>query len=995
MKYLLTLALSCLLVLGASAQNMLNVSGTVLDDKNEPVVGASVVVKGTSKGVITGVSGEYTIQAPANGTITISFVGMGEKEEVVNGRTSINVTLTAEDEQLDEVVVVGYGVQRKSDLTGALASVKVDDAIKSMPVARITDALQGRMAGVSIVNTSGQPGSSASIRVRGMNSIKGDGNPLVVIDGFIGGDMSSLNPADIASVEVLKDASAAAVYGSRAASGVILVTTKKVNKGAPQVTYNGYVNFKTPGKIPEQLSVSENAHLQNAYASERYGSSIPANVPTFTEEEISSLQGYDYISETFQDVALEQMHEVSINGGGENSRYLISGSFNNNDGIVRNSSATRANYRVKIDTDIKKWLKAGVNIWGTYSKSEGPSFGQYKNLLNYDLIFPRFVPAQDDQGNYNDIAMYYNPMRKVDKVKKDGYNYDSRLQGYVDFTILPGLTFRATGGVTLKNSNTQTANVKDSYQATFDGYTSANASNSNTFSWLNSNILSYIKEFNKDHRINATLVFEQEYNETFANSANVSNLYDDNIAYNNLSYADRTSAISSRIKTTMMSGLARVNYVLFDRYMLTASYRYDGSSRLAAGNYWHGFPSAALAWDIKKENFMENFEWLNQSKLRVGYGITGNQAVPAYSAFSESTFKKDQSGVGIAPIRRSADLEWERTTEYNAGLDLGFFSNRITLSADYYHKYTKDVILEVALPPTVGYSYTWKNSAEILNQGVEFTIGADPVVNTNFRWHTDVTLTRNVGTLERIDGVQQSMWLNGLYEVTAYNYIVGEKIGTMWGYANDGIYKSTDNVPAGLSPGAYRYKDINVNPDGTIGDGITDYKDQGIIGCGQPTFSWGWNNTLTYMNFDLSLFIIGFHGFDIFNNNDWLTTIDGRYVSPNPDWNNRWTPTNEDTDIPGFVNNNNDKPISSRKVEKGDFIKLKNLTLGYTLPRNLLQKAGIVNLRVYASLQNLYTITEYSGMDPEVTLKSPLTPGADWGYYPNGRNFLVGVNFTF
>ncbi len=981
----------------------ISVSGQVFDDQGEPLPGANVVLKGTSRGVVTGIDGTFSINAPANGTLVFSAVGLGTVEELISNRRTIDVTLSQVASQIDDVVVVGYGVQRRSDLTGAVASVKMEDALKAMPVARVTDALQGRLAGVSIVQQSGAPGSENTIRVRGVNAIEGDGAPLVVIDGFIGGSLASLNPSDIQSIEVLKDASSTAIYGSRGANGVLLVTTKRGEKGAPRVTYNGYVNFKTPATLPTQLSAADNARLQNEYIRESTANGIIVPGPTFTDAQIAELEstgGLNFLNAVFKPMAIEHMHELSISGRGDKSNYLISGSINSNDGIVRNSNALRANYRAKIDTEIKSWLKVGANLWGTYSKSQGPGFGQYQNLLNRALMFPRFLTsdptvAPTDKGYY-DLSREPDPRRKVNEVNTDGYTYTSWLQGYVDVTIIKGLTFRSSGAFTLGNTNTQTYRSRDAYEShpSFNQgvLTQAKVNSSNTFAWLNTNTLSYVKEFNKYHRINATAVFEQSYSNAYSHGGTADNFLPEfeYIGYNNLGLAKNRDASSSRTIITMMSALARVNYVALDRYMITASYRYDGSSRLAVGKQWFGFPSVALGWEAKKESFLQDVNWLNQAKLRLQYGITGNQAVPAYSAYSTVNVTVNeatgQPSYGVQE-RANPNLGWENTTEYNIGLDFGFLSNRITLTVDGYYKTSKDVILRVALPPTTGFSTELINAATILNQGVEVTIGADPIANEKVRWHTDLTLTYNKGTMERIDGIQNSMKLSGGYEKELYRYIVGERIGTMWGYTIDGVWKTTDANRGTNAPGSYKYKDLN-------GDGVINDKDQSVIGNGQPIFSWGWNNTVNYAGFDLSLFLIGFHGFDIYNNNNWRGVVDNR-IAPNPEFLDRWTPENENTKIPGFVLDNGPGGFLSDKVEKGDFVKIKNITLGYTLPNTLLEKAHIHNFRVYVSLQNPFIFTKYSGLDPEITLKSPLTPGADWGYYPNGRNYLLGVNFTF
>lgn len=981
------------------AQN-LTISGTVLDVHKEPVIGASVILEGsTGVGTITDFDGNFTLpNIPSNGKISISYIGYRTQEVPVNGRTSFSITLEEDSKQLDEVVVVGYGVQRKSDLTGSVSSVKAEDALKTMPTSNVTDALQGRMAGVSIVSSSGQPGSGSTIRVRGVNSISGDGGPLVVIDGFIGGELSALNPSDIESIEVLKDASATAVYGSRGANGVLLVTTKRAQKGTTRVTYSGYVNLKTPGKLPTQLSAADNARLQNSYMEEVYGIPPYTVGRYFTDSEIAAYErgegGFDYLNGTFRN-AIEQMHEISVSGSSDKTQYLVSASFNLDEGIVRNSEGTRANYRAKVDTEIRSWWKAGATLWGFYRKNSGPNFGQNLNVLNRALMFPRFLDMKDEEGKYNDLSREPNPMRKINEVESDGYTYNSYFQAYTDFNIMKGLTFRSSISFNLGNTNNQSANTAESYPAhpSQNGYTSATVSNSNSYGFLNTNVLSYINEFNEKHRINATAVFEQSYNTTFTSGITVRNLFDDNINFNNMGLAQTVDTPSSnRIKTTMMSFMGRVNYVLLNRYMITASYRYDGSSRLAKGNQWYGFPSVALAWDAQKEGFLYGVDWLSQAKLRLGYGVTGNQAVPAYSAYSMISQSVDNKGnISLSGTRRAnPNLKWESTTQYNIGLDFGFMNNRFTASVDLYNKLSKDVILEVTLPATTGFTNELINAATIRNRGIEVTLGADVIDNRNFRWHTDVILSHNEGIIKRIDGIKQFMELSGNFENTAYRYIVGEKIGTMWGYINDGIWGTDDiaNAPAGTNPGDYKYVDLD-------GDGqITPDKDRTVIGCGQPTFNWGWTNTFNFLNFDFSVFLTGFHGFDIYNNNDWLTVVDSR-VSANPEWLNRWTPANQNTNIPSFQGKSSDKGISSRHVEKGNFIKVKTLTLGYNFKFPWMQQATIHNLRLFASAQNPFILTKYKGIDPEVTLKNTLTPGADWGYYPNGRNFIFGMTITF
>ncbi|WP_320934899.1 TonB-dependent receptor [Bacteroides nordii] len=1004
MKFACFFIVSFLLTQTTLAQAVSSIMGKVLDSTGESVIGASVLVKGTTSGTITDIDGNFKLDnVPSNATLVVSYIGYQTQEIPVAGKKNFTVKLADDTQTLEEVVVVGYGVQRKSDLTGSVASIKAADAIKSAPSADITSALQGRLAGVSIMSSSGQPGSSATIRIRGTNSIKGDSGPLVVIDGFIGGSLSSLNPSDIASIEVLKDASATAVYGSRGANGVILVTTRNPEVGKVKVEYSGYVNFKTPYSLPDMMSPGDFARLANEYGQEYYTSAGLETRKFYDDKEIAAFDnggGYDYFAHIFRDVAIEHNHELSISGGSEKTKFIFSGSYNNNQGISQSSNAETFNYRLKVDTDIKSWLKAGVNFWGNYSKSQGPRFSQYRGVMIEAMIFPNTIQPKDEEGHYNNmnlLGQQYNPMGHIWEIDTDGFKYTSRLQGYVDINILKGLTFRMTQGFTLGNKLATATYGRDSYTTVManKNLTSATATSDHNYSWTNQNILSYVREFNKDHRINATAVLEQMYSNDFTNkSEGYGGLASTVIGADNVSLAEFMKASTNRDIGTILSWMGRVNYVFKDRYMLTASWRYDGSSRLDKEYRWQQFPSVALAWNAKQEKFLRNVDFLSQLKLRLGYGETGNQAVPFYAGYTELGDGRDSENHLAIFTKRigTPDLAWERTKQWNGGIDFGAFNNRLTVSLDVYHKLTEDVLLEVNAAHFTGYPSRQKNAAHIVNKGFEITIGADPIVTKDFNWNTNLTLSHNDGRIKDLYGDATYMVISGNYENKYFRNIKGEKLGTMWGYVNDGVWKSweLDNAPKGTEAGSYRYKDI----DGV--DGISK-DDQTIIGNGQPTFQWGWNNTLNYKNFDFGLFIIGVHGFDIYNyTREARFNTDGSVnLGPNPEWANRWTPQNENSDIAGFVKTRNALTPSSQYVEKGDFVKVKSITLGYSLSNAMLNKAGINKVRVYASIQNPFLFTGYSGIDPEVTLKSPLTSGIDWGYYPNGRNYLIGLNFAF
>lgn len=1020
LKSLGTLLLLVLFALQANAQN-LTVTGTVTD-KFGPVIGASIVVEGTTNGCITDIDGNYILNdVPAKGTLTFSYIGYVTQSIPVAGKTKIDVTMAEDSQMLQEVVVVGYGVQRKSDLTGAVASVKAADALKNTPSGNVSDALQGRMAGVSVLSGSGNPAEDNTIRVRGVNSITAETGPLVVIDGFIGGSLQSLNPSDIQSIEVLKDASATAVYGSRGANGVILVTTKNPQKDKLTVSFNAFANIKTVAKYPDNLSPYEYAQLVNDYGKEYFGY---ADNHFYSAEQLEAFKsgkaGFDYSREIFRSPAVTQNYEMSVAGGGEKTTFLASLRFQNDEGIIKESASKIYSWRLKVDTDIKKWLKAGLNMYGYYRETNSPRITQYDGLIQQAMYFPNTIDPKNEEGGYNNKffegSAAYNPMGHIweaDNMKK---TVNNRIQGYVQFNILDGLTFRSQLGVVFENRLNTSLDNEDSYYA-FKNQGTGSQGQSQSYwnvSWLNTNTLSYVKEFNADHRINATAVFEQSYDDDYNHTGTAYKLdYIDKIGVDNLAWSDANLAAikSDHTISTLMSAMFRVNYVFKNRYMITASIRADGSSRLV--DKWSYFPSAALAWDMKQEAFLKDNSFIDQMKFRIGYGSVGNQSVAPYRPFSKRTPIRNSDGSTSYKVDRPAApfLKWERNDQVNVGIDFGILNGRVRFTADWYNKVSKDILLELAQPTHMGFSSLLLNSGEIKNTGVEFTISADPYSTKDFSWHTDVTLSHNKGIFNKIQTRNHRQQQAGEFQNQLFQMIEGEKLGTFWGYTFEGIWQEDEvNAPFvdangnkngktngevyKVVAGNSKYKDMNQ-------DGVLNDEDQGIMGCGQPTFNWGWNNTFNYKNFDLSFFMIGFHGFDIYNATHQMgfNTISGQNmaaVTPMRDFLNRWTPTNTNTDVPGFVQGGTEnKFFSSRFVENGSFIKMKSITLGYTLPEKACNALGINNLRVYASVQNPFHITSYDGLDPEATMGSPLVQGVDWGAYPNSRNYLFGLNFSF
>ena len=647
-KALGIMLLSVLFATQANAQN-LTVTGTVTDNLG-PVIGASIQVEGTSNGCITDIDGNYTLpNVPANATLVFSYIGYQTQKIAVGGKTKIDVKLAEDSQLLQEVVVVGYGVQRKSDLTGAVASVKAADALKNTPTGNVSDALQGRMAGVSVLSGSGNPTEDNTIRVRGINSITAETGPLVVIDGFIGGSLQSLNPSDIQSIEVLKDASATAVYGSRGANGVLLVTTKNPDKDKLTVSFNAFANIKTVAKYADNLSPYEYANLVNEFGKEKFGYE---DNHYYSAAELEAFKngtaGFDYSREIFR-TAVTQNYELSIAGGGEKTTFLASLRYQDDKGIIKESDSQIYSWRLKMDTKIKKWLTAGLNIYGHYRNNTAPRITQYDGLIQQAMYFPSTISPKKENGEYNnaffDGSPTYNPMGYIWESNNSNKTINNRLQGYVQFNILDGLTFRSQLGVLFDNRLNTSVENEDSYYNYKNKMTQGQSRSYWNTSWLNTNTLSYVKEFNKNHRINATAVFEQSYDNNYNHTSTAYNLdYIDRIGINNLAWSDANLAAigSDRIINTLMSGMLRVNYVFMNRYMITASIRADGSSRLK--DKWCYFPSAALAWDLKQENFLKENSFIDQLKLRLGYGSVGNQSVEAYRIYSKMSPVRNSDG---------------------------------------------------------------------------------------------------------------------------------------------------------------------------------------------------------------------------------------------------------------------------------------------------------------------------------------------------------------
>ena len=989
------------------SQSRKQITGSVQDVQGNPLIGVSILETGTSNGTITDMNGTYSLNiSSTNATLRFSYIGYEEQLIKIQGRNVINVKMNEETSNLDEVVVVGYGVQRKSDLTGAISSINAAETLKKMPAAQVADLLQGRIAGLSIVNSSGAAGAAPTLRVRGVNSIKADGGPLVVIDGFPGGNLSAINPADIKSIEVLKDASSTAIYGSRGANGVILITTKSPKEGKLSVDYNGYVVAGTPANKPSIMPVNEFAHMANDWNQAYYGKDL------YTERQIINFTNgydtYDYIGNIINDYAISHSHDISIKGGNDKLSFLFSTQYIHNKGIAGHSTNDRWNYRLKVDANITKKLKFGANFYGMVNSAAGNNFSGQYSLLTLAQQFPQTVLPYDKEGNLTqgtiDNTGIYNPIGFIDEQKRNNnedMTFNNWLQAYISYEIIPGLTFRNEQQVNMGNRFYGTTSSKQSMNGFLKGKSLATYYDANSWGWRMTNTLNYTKELNKNNRINATIGVEESISRSYTMKQTAEGLTSESIGWKNMMLAENSKLENNEVtKTTAISYFGRINYVLMSRYMATVTFRRDGSSLLSYDHRWDNFPSFSLAWNLKEESFLKNVNFLDQLKLRYGYGVSGNQAVAAYSAYTQYDATIGNGQIAYTLVPGNPILKWEKTHQHNYGIDAAFLNGRISFTFDYYDKKTKDAINTVVLPADTGLSSGLRNAAEISNKGFEITLGITPFTTKDFYWKADISLAHNKAKIEKLGDIDSDFMEIGTgWGNSFYRYFAGEPIGAIYGLQSTGVWSTEEynnpNIKKPTSPtvrpGSYKY--VDQDDSGTI-----DADDYVIIGNGQPKFNWGMNNSFTYKNFDLNIFLIGFHGFDIYNYPRARLTSS---LSPFPELAERWIAgKNENAIIAGFGKDRDaitspETVASSTFVEKGDFVKLKSITLGYNFSKGLLSKINLSAARVYFSIKNVCTITKYSGNDPELSISNPLRPGLDMGTYPSQREYLLGLNVSF
>ncbi len=1047
------------------------VTGTVSDDIG-PVIGASVMEKGTSNGAITDLDGNYVITVKPGATLVFSSIGYATQEIAVGSRTVINVLLKEDTEFLDEVVVVGYGTMKRSDLSGASVSMKEED-LKGSIISSLDQSLQGRAAGVSAVQTSGAPGSSSSIRVRGQATVNANAEPLYVIDGVIiqgggnsGGDfglgglgngkvstispLATINPADIVSMEILKDASATAIYGAQGANGVVLITTKHGKAGDAKFSYDGMVAVSRQTSRIDMMNLREFAEYYN----DMVDLGLVDHNGWYADPSILG-KGTNWQDEVFR-TALQHQHQVSAQGGSEKVQYYVSGSYMNQEGTIIGSNFNRLSFRTNLDAQLKEWLKLGVNATYAITNDNIKLADGQEGVIFYSLSTLPDIPVYDLDGNYSTtVREGYTSANPVALAMLDeNLLKRQKLTGnvYAELTPIKHFVWRSEVGFDFSHSEATTYKPMVNLGGWQRGNNSMSAQRNASTYWSLKNYLTYSNTFGK-HSL--TAMIGQEAWESKWNYLSASNTGLPSDEIHNLRLATGNPTVGSGFgSSAMASFFTRETYNYDNRYLLTYTFRYDGSSNFGPDNRWAGFHSVAGSWRFTNEKFLKNFSetiGLNSGKIRLGWGQTGNANIGGGAW--ESGMSKMPTGLGDSQRPSNianTGIHWEKQEQVNIGLDLSFLENKINLTVDLYQKISSDMLMSMTLPSYMGTQGNGSsalaapkgNYGTIRNRGLEITLDTHPIDKKNFGWDSNLQVSFNQNKLMALDGsanaqlVGYGQW-SDIVSVTE----IGESLYNFYGYVVEGVYKDFDDIMNSpkaekfpedgvfnryttVWPGDLKFKDVN-------NDGVINEKDRTNIGSPLPKFTFGWTNTFRYKNVDLSIFLNGSVGNKVLNynmmgqgynglvhmNSTWtnqhvdikerarLEVIDpAKTYADGSSWqddisNVRVSNSGTKTPRPSIQDPNDNDRLSTRYIEDGSYLRIKNITLGYTFPKSLLEKAKIENIRLYMNIQNLYTFTKYKGFDPEVGAStqdsSGLTFGVDNGRYPSPMTCSFGVNITF
>jgi TonB-linked SusC/RagA family outer membrane protein len=990
--------------------------GKVLNEKGEPIPGATIQIKGTQRGTATNEAGTFTLtDVPDNAVLIISALGFKTKTITATGNP-LTITLESGTEALGEVIVVGYGQVKKTDLTGSVTTVSVNE-IKKVAVTSLDQALQGRAAGVQVTQNSGAPGGTTTIRIRGGNSIQGDNEPLYVIDGIpfkndgaASGSsfnvLSTLNPADIESMTVLKDASSTAIYGSRGSNGVVIITTKRGKAGKSVINFDTYYGIQNVRRKYPVLNAGEYARFVNE------ANTNDGLAPVYTDAQITAFgKGTDWQDEIFRQ-APTATYQLSISGGDDKTQYAISAGYFTQKGVVENSDFNRYSFRINLDRKLTNKIKIGNSLsvnrtLNNQSLTDG-SLGSAGLVTMAALQFPPLLPVYNKDGSYliTDPALNFtadNPAALAKESKNRNTAYRIFGNVFAEYQIIDGLSLKVLAGID------GILQKQDSYlpRSVSSGLAQGGAGsiyNAQSITWLNENLLTYSKTFNKIHNLNFLLGYTQQANRTENSTAAARSFVNDNLGTGNLGAGAVAVTPGSGIGTWgLVSYLGRINYGYRDKYLFTTSFRADGSSRFGANKRFGYFPSAAIAWRVSEEPFMKPLKAVNDLKLRITYGSTGNQDgignYPAYSLLSTQNYvfgNTVTTGIGPSQIA-NPDLSWETTTQSDFGLDIALFNSRINITTDIYLKRTKDLLLNVTIPGASGYTSAIKNLGKVENKGIELSISTKNIDGA-FQWNTDFNIVSNRNKVLNIGGAPQIFAgevANIAQNVNSGIIRVGQPLGSFYGYVTNGIYQSAAELTAltdasAKKVGDRKYRDLN-------GDKKIDDNDRTIIGRAQPSFLGGISNTFSYKGVDLTIFFQGVSGNKILNANRFELEYLNGTTNQDRDMLNRWTPTHTNTDIPRAATTRPANRISTRQIEDGSYLRLKNVQLAYNLPSVALKNLHVQSVRLYVTAQNFATWTKYSGYDPEVNRfgQDSRSQGFDYASYPAAKTLLFGLNVNF
>jgi len=1054
MKRIILLFLLSLTCSTVFAQEIITVKGVVTDAKNQPMPGATVTEKGTSNKVIAANNGSYQIKAKNNATLVFTYLGTKAVEMPVNKANTVNAILLDDNDNLNEVVVIGYGISdKRGNIPGAVSSISGAELAK-VPVQNVAMALQGRISGMQVTMNDGTPGGEPKIVIRGGTSISGSNEPLYVVDGVPQeGGLNFLDPMDIESVDVLKDASASAIYGSRGANGVVLVTTKKLKSGKMAFNYDTYMGFKKLNTPLEVLNAYEFALLQyeRSVKDVNKTANFVKTYGAFADlQQNFGNRGVNWQDQVMGKTVKNQYHKFSLSGGSAETQFNLFFSNNTDEGVLQGSGANKNVGKFTFSHNLNNKLRVNAIInysnlktTGIGVQNTGSRFNLIQTLLQYRPIFGLDFADEDlleiDQdpifmGQTTPAVSPQNPIRLIETTPKETRDRQLNVNASVDYTFLKNLSYRGLISYYTRDIKGKSFTSAENILSIRNGGASGSLNQSVGTGWSYNNSVTYNNVFNKKHKLSATLGQEQVYDYIEALGVSASQFPELNLGWDNFGFATLSSIPSSSASdATLFSLFSRANYTYDDKYIFAASLRADGSSKFAPGNQWGYFPSASFSWKITQEEFMKKFPVVSDLRLRLSVGQSGNNRIG--NNLSDATFGLSNYPIGGVVTRSAAqnnianpDLKWESVQTKNLGLDIGLYNQRISLTTELYDNRSVDLLFTTPISSTSGFSTMQKNVGTTGSRGIELTLNTTNIRNKNFSWSSSFNIAFNRTKVIALNQGQTQLIISSYYSaVQDFILQVGNSVGNVYGYKQDGVYQVKDfdynavtNIytlksdvlkdPDGgtLVPGSIKYKDMN-------GDNVINSSDRSVIGQTAPRTFGGINNNFTYKNFDLSIFCNFTSGNDIYNATKIVSSGNVRVDQVNAlkSYKDRWTTINAagqyvknplelealnlGKTIPSIEAIVGDGRAYSTVIEDGSFFRINTISLGYSLPKKWLNSVGLSRARIYFTAYNIYVFTKYTGYDPEVSVanNSGLTPGVDSGAYPRSKSYLAGLNVSF